>query len=374
MGHCPIFYFIEYQLIPLYYEHNQKKKGDGMDKKIGTIMVTGGTGYIGSHTTVALINSGFDVVIVDNLSNSALTVLDGIEKITGIRPQFEQVDCTDLASLDHVFSKHQNILGVIHFAALKAVGESIQKPIEYYKNNLGSLLNVLDLMSKYKIYNIVFSSSATVYGDPDQLPVTEETPLQAAMSPYGNTKVIGEAIIRDTVRANGNMNAILLRYFNPIGAHPSACIGELPIGVPNNLLPYITQTAAGIRPQLNVFGNDYDTPDGYCVRDYIDVNDLADAHVTAIRRMINKQQKTNTEIFNLGTGHGSSVMELIQAFENTTGVAVNYVVTDRRPGDVAAIWADVKLANTELGWRSEKTLAETLLSAWNWQKNISGIE
>lgn len=340
---------------------------------MGTIMVTGGTGYIGSHTVVALQNSGFDVVIVDNLSNSSSDTIKGIKDITGVKPAFEQVDCTDISALRNVFSKYPNIVGIIHFAALKAVGESIQQPVRYYRNNIGSLLNILELMSEFNISNIVFSSSATVYGAPDQSPVTEETPLKAAMSPYGNTKVIGESIIRDTARANQNIHAILLRYFNPIGAHPSAKIGELPTGVPNNLLPYITQTAAGIREKLSIFGDDYDTPDGFCVRDYIDVNDLAAAHVVAVKRMIDKKQKSQTEVFNLGTGCGVSVMELIQSFERATGVKLNYTIADRRPGDIAAIWANVELANNELGWKSVKTLEDTLLSSWNWQKNISGI-
>ncbi len=340
---------------------------------MGTIMVTGGTGYIGSHTVVALQNSGFDVVIVDNLSNSSSDTIKGIKDITGVKPAFEQVDCTDISALRNVFSKYPNIDGIIHFAALKAVGESIQQPVRYYRNNIGSLLNILELMSEFNISNIVFSSSATVYGAPDQSPVTEETPLKAAMSPYGNTKVIGESIIRDTARANQNIHAILLRYFNPIGAHPSAKIGELPTGVPNNLLPYITQTAAGIREKLSIFGDDYDTPDGFCVRDYIDVNDLAAAHVVAVKRMIDKKQKSQTEVFNLGTGCGVSVMELIQSFERATGVKLNYTIADRRPGDIAAIWANVELANNELGWKSVKTLEDTLLSSWNWQKNISGI-
>lgn len=338
-----------------------------------TILVTGGTGYIGSHTAVALQTSGFNVVIVDDLVNSSVDVLDGIERITGIRPAFEQVDCTNAAALESVFEKYPEISGIIHFAALKAVGESVQKPLLYYRNNIGSLINVLSAMEKHNIENIVFSSSACVYGEPDVSPVTEQTPLKPAMSPYGQTKVIGENIIRDTVNANQDINAILLRYFNPIGAHPTANIGELPVGVPNNLLPYITQTAAGIREKLSVFGNDYDTPDGFCVRDYIDVNDLADAHVIAIKRMLDKKQKSKTEVFNLGTGNGTSVMELINSFEHATGLKLNYAITDRRPGDVSAIFANVELANNELGWVSKKSLEETLLSAWNWQKIISDI-
>lgn len=335
------------------------------------IMVTGGAGYIGSHTAVALINSGFDVVIVDNLSNSSADSIAGIKKITGIRPAFENADCTDINALRDVFKKHDDISGIIHFAALKAVGESVNMPVKYYRNNLGGLLNIMDMMSEFSVPNIVFSSSATVYGEPDRSPVTEETPLKPAMSPYGNTKVVGEAIIRDVCRADAGTHAILLRYFNPIGAHPSAEIGELPLGVPNNLLPYITQTAAGIREKLSIFGDDYDTPDGFCVRDYIDVNDLAMAHVAAIKRMTNEQQKSNVETFNLGTGNGRSVMELIVTFEKATGVKVNYTIAPRRVGDIAAIWADVTLANTELGWKSEKSLQETLLSSWNWQKKSS---
>ncbi len=333
----------------------------------GKIIVTGGCGYIGSHTTVALQQAGFDVVILDNLSNSSIDSLDGIAQITGIRPEFEQLDCTDLAAMNHTFAKHCDAIGVIHFAALKAVGESVAQPIRYYRNNLISLLNVLDMMSKYNVANIVFSSSATVYGEPDALPVTEQTPLQPAISPYGQTKVMGENIIRDAVCANTQLHSVLLRYFNPIGAHPSALIGELPNGVPNNLLPFITQTAAGIREKLSVFGDDYDTPDGFCVRDYIDINDLARAHVAALQYMINNP--ISVDVFNLGTGRGVSVMQMIDAFERSTGVKLKYTIAPRRVGDVPAIWADATKANQVLGWTASVDLDDTLKSAWQWQLN-----
>lgn len=331
------------------------------------IIVTGGAGYIGSHTAVALIQNGFDVVILDNLINSSPASIDGIERITGVRPVFEQTDCTDINAMRDVFSRHADAVGVIHFAALKAVGESVAMPLKYYRNNLTSLINTLDMMNEFNIPNIVFSSSATVYGDPDTLPVTEDTPLKPATSPYGHTKVMGENIIRDAVRANPAMHATLLRYFNPIGAHPSGQIGELPNGVPNNLLPFITQTAAGIREKLSVFGDDYDTPDGFCVRDYIDINDLADAHVAAMRHMMT--QADGVAVYNLGTGRGVSVMEMIDAFERATGIRINYAIAPRRPGDVPAIWADATRANNILGWRAHRELTETLRNAWNWQKN-----
>ena len=333
------------------------------------IIVSGGAGYIGSHTAVALQNAGFDVAVFDNLLNSSADSLDGVARITGVRPQFEKVDCTDTAALRDAFSRHRDAVGVIHFAALKAVGESTEKPLMYYQNNLGGLINVLNAMNEFKIKNIVFSSSATVYGVPEKLPATEETPLQPATSPYGSTKVMGENIIRDTVRANPNMRAVLLRYFNPIGAHPSGEIGELPNGVPNNLMPYITQTAAGIREHLNVFGDDYDTPDGFCVRDYIDINDLAGAHVAALRYMLNGADGVN--VFNLGTGRGVSVMEMIRAFESATGVKVPYKIAPRRAGDVPAIWADATLAEQILGWRATTPLTDTLASAWRWQQKAS---
>lgn len=332
------------------------------------IIVTGGCGYIGSHTSVALLQSGFDVVVFDNLSNSSSDSLDGVAKITGTRPEFINVDCADADALRDAFALHRDAVGVIHFAALKAVGESVEKPLLYYRNNLNGLINVLNSMREFGIQNIVFSSSATVYGVPDKLPVTEETPLQPATSPYGQTKVMGENIIRDTIHANSQMRATLLRYFNPIGAHPSGLIGELPNGVPNNLMPYITQTAAGIRSELSVFGDDYDTPDGYCVRDYIDVNDLATAHVAALRHMLGGADGVG--VFNLGTGRGLSVMELLRGFETATGVTVPYKIASRRAGDVPAIWANAELAERVLGWHAETPISETLKSAWRWQENL----
>ena len=333
------------------------------------IIVTGGAGYIGSHTSVALQESGFDVVVFDNLSNSNISSLDGVAKITGTRPEFINVDCADFSTLRSAFMLHRDAVGVIHFAAFKAVGESVANPTMYYRNNLNGLINVLDLMREFEIPNLVFSSSATVYGTPAVLPVTEQTPLQPATSPYGGTKVMGENIIRDTVHAYPQMHATLLRYFNPIGAHPSGLIGELPNGVPNNLMPYITQTAAGIRPVLNVFGDDYDTPDGFCVRDYIDVNDLARAHVAALNYML--AGGDGVSVFNLGTGRGLSVMELVRGFESATGVPVPYKIAPRRAGDVPAIWADVSLAERVLKWRADTPLSETLASTWRWQKNQS---
>lgn len=330
------------------------------------IIITGGAGYIGSHTAVALQESGFKVVVFDNLSNSTTDSLDGVAHITGTRPEFVCVDCADISAIRDAFMQHRDAVGVIHFAALKAVGESVQKPLLYYRNNLVGLINVLSCMDEFKISNIVFSSSATVYGVPETLPVTEETPLQPATSPYGQTKVIGETIIRDYVATNPKVRATLLRYFNPIGAHPSGFIGENPSGIPNNLMPYITQTAAGIRPVLRVFGNDYDTPDGFCIRDYIDVNDLAAAHVAALNSMLSGAD--GARIFNLGTGHGYSVMELIKAFCDATGVNVPYEIVERRDGDVPAIWADASLAAQVLNWHARVPLCETLESAWRWQK------
>ncbi len=335
-----------------------------MSKKI---IVTGGAGYIGTHTTVALQDAGFDVVVLDNLSNSSVSALDGVARITGVRPEFVNVDCADAGALRDAFARHADAVGVIHFAALKAVGESVEKPLVYFRNNLNGLINVLDMMREFNIPNIVFSSSATVYGVPEKLPVTEETPLQPATSPYGATKVMGENIIRDTVRAYPQLRATLLRYFNPIGAHPSGLIGELPNGVPNNLMPYITQTAAGVREYLSVFGDDYDTPDSYCVRDYIDVNDLARAHVAALRHMLGGADGVG--VFNLGTGRGVSVMELVRGFEAATGVAVPYKIAPRRAGDVPAIWADASLAERVLNWHAETPLVDTLASAWRWQQN-----
>ncbi|MFO7828296.1 MAG: UDP-glucose 4-epimerase GalE [Bacteroidales bacterium] len=334
------------------------------------VLVTGGTGYIGSHTVVELMNEGFDVVIIDNLSNSEKAVLDGIAEITGRRPFFEQFDVGDNEKLTNFFRIYKRLDAIIHFAAYKAVGESIEKPLMYYQNNLNTLMNVLEGMINFKVSNIVFSSSATVYGQPDELPVTEEAPFKSADSPYGNTKQIAENIIRDTVKVNPDIKAISLRYFNPVGAHPSALIGELPRGVPNNLVPFITQTAIGIRKELKVFGDDYHTPDGSAIRDYINVVDLAKAHVVSINRMLGNKSKSNLEIFNLGTGKGSSVLEIVNAFEKATGEKLKYSITGRRPGDVEAVYADTSFANKELGWKTEKGLEETLLSAWNWEKYI----
>ena len=296
------------------------------------ILVTGGTGYIGSHTVVELQNSGYEVIIIDNLSNSSADVVDNIEKVSGIRPAFEKLDCLDFAGLDAVFAKYKGIKAIIHFAASKAVGESVEKPLLYYRNNLVSLINLLELMPKHGVEGIVFSSSCTVYGQPDELPVTEKAPIKKAESPYGNTKQINEEIIRDTIASGAPINAILLRYFNPIGAHPTALLGELPNGVPQNLIPYLTQTAMGIREKLSVFGDDYDTPDGSCIRDFINVVDLAKAHVIAIRRILEQKQKEKVEVFNIGTGRGVSVLELINGFEKATGVKLNYQIVGRRAG------------------------------------------
>lgn len=342
-----------------------------MNKKI---LVTGGTGFIGSHTVVELQQAGFDVVIIDNLSNSRAKVIDNIEKITSIRPQFECFDIADRKATHNFFKKYNGINAIIHFAAFKAVGESVQKPLEYYRNNLTALINLLECMKEYNVQNIVFSSSCTVYGQPDKLPVTEATPRRPAESPYGNTKAICEDIIKDFCKANANINGIALRYFNPIGAHPSALIGESPVGIPNNLVPYITQTAAGIRNQLSIFGNDYNTPDGTPIRDYINVVDLSKAHVVAINRLLTNKNKANYEFFNIGTGNGYSVMELVNAFEKATNVKLNYKIVGRRSGDIEKIWADTTLANNELGWKAEKSIEETLLSAWNWEKNVRNIK
>ncbi|MFT3753478.1 MAG: UDP-glucose 4-epimerase GalE [Paludibacter sp.] len=335
------------------------------------ILVTGGAGYIGSHTVVELQKVGFDVVIVDNLSNSNIDVLNGIEKITGIRPAFENIDCVDYVSMDRMFEKYKDIEAIIHFAASKAVGESVEKPLLYYRNNLVSLINLLQLMPIHKVKNIVFSSSCTVYGQPDVLPVTESAPIKAALSPYGNTKQIGEEIIRDTIHANPCYQSIILRYFNPIGAHASAEIGELPLGVPNNLLPFVTQTAIGIRKQLSVFGSDYNTPDGSCIRDYIHVVDLAKAHVIAVQRMLNEKTKSSVETFNLGTGRGLSVLEIIDTFEKVNEVKIPYKIVDRREGDIEKVWADPAYANNELGWTATETVEETLRSAWAWEQNLA---
>ena len=338
-----------------------------MKKKI---LVTGGTGYIGSHTTVELIEDGFDVVIIDNLYNSEAEVVDRICQITGIKPELAIFDICDKEKLDAFLQKQENIDGIIHFAAYKAVGESVNKPLEYYRNNLLSLINLLEAMKIFSIPHLVFSSSCTVYGQPEKLPVAEDAPIQPAMSPYGNTKQIGEEIIRDTVVANEKIKAISLRYFNPVGAHPSALIGELPRGVPENLVPFITQTAYGLRKELKVFGNDYNTPDGSCIRDYLHVVDLAKAHVTAVKRLIGKKNLTNYEVFNLGTGKGVSVLEAIKSFERVTGIRLNYQITGRRAGDIEKIWADPSLANSELGWKTLSTLDESMKTAWEWEKYI----
>lgn len=336
----------------------------------GKILVTGGTGYIGSHTVVELFNAGYEPVVIDNLSNSNIGVIDGIKAITGSLPVFENIDCKDYNSLERFFEKHSDIKAVIHFAASKAVGESVEQPLVYYRNNIVSLINLLQLMPKFGINNIVFSSSCTVYGQPEILPVTEQSPIQPATSPYGSTKQMSETILRDATVADKNLSVVLLRYFNPIGAHPSAEIGELPNGVPNNLLPYVTQTAAGIRKVLKVFGNDYNTPDGSCIRDYINVVDLAKAHVCAINRVLEKKNKKNIEVFNLGTGNGVSVLEIINTFEKATGVKVPYEIAPRRAGDIEQVWADASLANKELGWKAEETLENTLKSAWKWQEKL----
>jgi UDP-glucose 4-epimerase len=338
-----------------------------MNKKI---LVTGGTGYIGSHTVVELQTAGYEAVIIDNLSNSSEDVIDGIEKITHIRPDFVKMDCNDKERLNALFRKHADVRGIIHFAASKAVGESVHKPLEYYRNNIVTLLNLLDLMPEYKVDGIVFSSSCTVYGQPDVLPVTEDAPVKPALSPYGNTKQINEEIIRDAIYAGLPFKSIILRYFNPIGAHPSAEIGELPNGVPQNLVPFVTQTAMGIRSELSVFGNDYDTPDGSCIRDYINVTDLAKAHVAAMNRMLENKSEAPLETFNLGTGRGVSVLELIHTFERATGVKVPYKIAGRREGDIEKVWADPRRANQVLGWTAAETVEDTLVSAWKWQKKL----
>ena len=336
-----------------------------------TILVTGGTGFIGSHTTVELQNAGYKVVIVDNLSNSKENVIDGIEKITGIRPAFEQVDCCDMQAMENVFSKYPDIKGIIHFAASKAVGESVEIPLLYYRNNITSLLNLLDLMPKHHVDGIIFSSSCTVYGQPspEHLPVTEDAPIQKAESPYGNTKQINEEIIEDDIHSGAPIKAILLRYFNPIGSHPSSIIGEMPNGVPMNLIPYVTQTAMGIRKQLKIFGNDYDTPDGTCIRDYIYVVDLAKAHVKAMERVLDTDSD-KLEVFNIGTGRGVSTLELVQSFEKATGVKLNWAFAPRREGDIEKVWANPDKANKVLGWKAETSLEDTLKSAWNWQLKL----
>lgn len=335
------------------------------------ILVSGGTGYIGSHTAVELQQKGFEVVIVDNLSNSQKDVLDSIARITGKKPLFEQFDLSDREKTAAFFKKHNDLQGVIHFAAYKAVGESVEKPLMYYRNNLVSLMNILESMRANGVPNLVFSSSCTVYGQPDELPVSEQAPIKKAESPYGNTKQISEEIIQDTIHASA-VKAIALRYFNPIGAHESAHIGELPLGVPNNLVPFITQTAIGIREQLKVFGDDYNTPDGTAIRDYIHVVDLAQAHVVAVSRMIENKMKNDFEVFNLGTGNGYSVLDVIRSFEKVSGHALNYKIVDRRAGDVEQVWANPAFSNEELGWKAMRNLDEMTGSAWKWEQVYRG--
>ncbi|GAB4045814.1 UDP-glucose 4-epimerase GalE [Spirosoma litoris] len=334
------------------------------------ILVTGGAGFIGSHTVVSLVEAGFEPVIVDNFSNSERSALDGLRAILGRDVTCYSVDCNDPVAMDDIFQKETPI-GVIHFAAFKAVGESVAKPLKYYRNNLDPLMLLLELMPKHNIKNLVFSSSCTVYGQPEELPVTEETPRLPAQSPYGNTKAIGEDILRDAIQAQIPVRVLALRYFNPIGAHPSAQIGELPLGVPANLVPFITQTAAGIRSSLTVYGDDYNTPDGTCIRDYIDVMDLADAHVQALRKLNEATADASYDVINIGTGRGETVLNVIKTFEQATGVNVNYAIGPRRPGDVEQVYADVSKANNVLGWTARRTLAESLRDAWQWQQKIS---
>ena len=336
-----------------------------------TILVTGGTGFIGSHTTVELQQAGYKVVIVDNLSNSKKEVVDGIEKITGVRPAFEQVDCCDWKALEGVFEKYPDIQGIIHFAASKAVGESVEKPLLYYRNNINSLINLLELMPKHHVKGIIFSSSCTVYGQPSEenLPVTEKAPIQKALSPYGNTKQINEEIIQDFIHSGADIKSIILRYFNPIGAHPSALIGELPNGVPMNLIPFVTQTAIGIRKELKIFGHDYNTPDGTCIRDYIYVVDLAKAHVAAMARVLD-QETDRVEVFNIGTGRGLSTLEVVEGFEKATGVKLNWTYAPRREGDIEKVWGNVDKANKVLGWKADTPVEDVLASAWKWQKKL----
>lgn len=333
------------------------------------IIVTGGLGFIGSHTVVELQNEGFEVVAIDNLSNSSIEVLEGIEKITGIKPIFENIDLRDKLAVQNFFKKHNDVSGVIHFAASKAVGESVENPLLYYENNINTLVYLLQEMTNLKQANFIFSSSCTVYGQAEIMPITEDASVQPANSPYGNTKQIGEEIINDVAKVT-NINSILLRYFNPIGAHPSTEIGELPLGIPQNLVPFITQTAFGLRKELSVYGNDYPTPDGTCIRDYIHVVDLAKAHVLALQRLLNKKNVDKVEIFNLGTGTGSSVLEVITAFEKVSGQKLPYKIVDRRSGDVITAYANTNKANTVLGWKSQLSLEDALSSAWKWEQKI----
>ncbi|MEW7277831.1 UDP-glucose 4-epimerase GalE [Aquimarina sp. 2201CG1-2-11] len=334
------------------------------------ILVTGGLGFIGSHTVVELQNTGFDVVIIDNCSNSSPDVIKGIVAITGKQPLFEQFDLREKNKVQDFFERHSDIEGIIHFAASKAVGESVENPLLYYENNISTLIYLLQQLSKKQAANFIFSSSCTVYGQADELPITEDAPVKVAESPYGNTKQIGEEIIKDTCRVTKNLKAIALRYFNPIGAHPSAEIGELPIGVPQNLVPFITQTAIGLRNQLSVFGDDYPTTDGTCIRDYIHVVDLAKAHVVALQRLLNNNSSSNYEVFNVGTGTGSSVLEVIQSFEKVSEQKLNYKIVDRRDGDITAAYADTSKANNELGWNAKSSLDDALSSAWKWEKKV----
>jgi UDP-glucose 4-epimerase len=334
------------------------------------VLVTGGLGFIGSHTAVELQQAGYEVVIIDNCSNSSESVLDGIQAITGIRPLFEKFDLREREKVAQFFRKYPDLSGVIHFAASKAVGESVEQPLLYYENNLTTLVSLLQELEKKEKAHFIFSSSCTVYGQADKMPITEDAPVKPAESPYGNTKQIGEEIIRDTCKVRPQLQAICLRYFNPIGAHPSARIGELPLGVPQNLVPFITQTAAGIRQQLSVFGDDYPTPDGTCIRDYIHVVDLARAHVVALQRLLSGKNEENYEVFNVGTGKGSSVLEVIQSFERVSGVPLNYEVVGRRPGDITEAYADTTRANAVLGWKAESSLDDAMKSAWAWEQEI----
>ncbi|MCM4173847.1 UDP-glucose 4-epimerase GalE [Arenibacter sp. TNZ] len=334
------------------------------------ILVTGGLGFIGSHTTVELQNNGHEVIIIDDLSNSTEKVLEGIVAITGKRPIFEKLDLKERSKVEDFFNRHQDIGGVIHFAASKAVGESVEKPLLYYENNIGTLVYLLKELSQKNKSSFIFSSSCTVYGQADKMPITESAPVKAAESPYGNTKQMGEEIIRDTCKVTPGINAIALRYFNPMGAHPSTQIGELPIGVPQNLVPFITQTGIGLREQLSVFGGDYPTDDGTCVRDYIHVVDLAKAHVVALERLLNGKNGENYEVFNVGTGKGSTVLEVIKSFEKVSGKKLNYKIVDKRPGDITSAYADTTKANNVLGWKAESTLDEAMKSAWLWEQKV----
>ncbi len=334
------------------------------------ILVTGGLGFIGSHTVVELQNEGYEVVIIDDCSNSSEKVLEGITAITGKKPLFEKLDLKEKSKVEDFFKRHTDVEGVIHFAASKAVGESVEKPLLYYENNIGTLVYLLKELSKKPKASFIFSSSCTVYGQADKMPIIEDAPVKVAESPYGNTKQMGEEIIRDTCKVTPNIRAIALRYFNPMGAHPSAEIGELPIGVPQNLVPFITQTGIGLRDQLSVFGDDYPTSDGTCVRDYIYVVDLAKAHVVALQRLLAEKNEDNYEVFNVGTGKGSTVLEVIKSFEKVSGKKLNYKIVDRRPGDITSAFADTTLANKELGWKAQYTLDEAMKSAWDWEQKI----